>query len=377
MTHNSTEYKALILGLEALIAKGVQFVLIYGDSQLVINQVLKRYACNFPHLRRYRDVLHLLHRIGEVVFEHVPRAENQLADNLAQSACQQLIGSVDSETVWRAEIMVYLESPDSTTHVRIRLKALRFHLIDGILYKRTFEGVLLRCLRPEESIKIMKEVHGGICGAHRAECQRHGPLNHLPVVELKTMVKLWPFKAWALDVIGKIHPTSSKQHSFILVATDYFTKWVEAAPLKNATQKEMIEFVLNHIIYRFGIPHTLTTDQGLMFTGEKFVEFLAEFNVKLHHSSPYYPQANGLAEAANKIIIGIIRNMMEENPRKWHTLLPQALWAHRNSRNTSTGFSPYQLTFGQDAVLLAEFVVPSPRVISKTACIDEVYLQKM
>ncbi|XP_051138113.1 uncharacterized protein LOC127256251 [Andrographis paniculata] len=158
------------------------------------------------------------------------------------------------------------------------------------------------------------------------------------------MVKPWPFRAWALDVIGKIHPTSSKQHSFILVATDYFTKWVEAVPLKNATQKEVIEFVLNHIVYRFGIPHTLTTDQGLKFTGEKSVEFLDEFNIKLHHSSPYYPQANGLAEAANKIVIGIIRKM---------------------------------LTFGQDAVLPAEFVVSSPRVASTTACIDEAYAQRM
>ncbi|XP_051127341.1 uncharacterized protein LOC127248842 [Andrographis paniculata] len=69
--------------------------------------------------------------------------------------------------------------------------------------------------------------------------------------------------------------------------------------------------------------------------------------------------------------------MVEENPRKWHTLLFQALWAHRNSRSTSTGFSPYQLTFGQDAVLPAEFVVPSPRVTSTTAYVDEMYLQKM
>ncbi|XP_051144093.1 uncharacterized protein LOC127260404 [Andrographis paniculata] len=287
MTHNSAEYEALILGLEALIAKGAQSVVICGDSQLVINQ--------------------------------------------------QSIGSVDTVTDWRTEIMIYLESPSSTTPVGVRLRALYFQLIEGVLYKRTFEGILLRCLGPEESIKVMEEVHCGICGAHRAglhmrwaihrmgfywprifddcirfakgcqECQRHGPLNHLPIVKLHAMVKPWPFKAWALDVIGKIHPASSKQHSFILVATDYFTKWVEAVPLKNATQKEVIEFILNHIICRFGIPHTLTTDQGLMFIGEKFIEFLAEFNIKLYYSSPYYPQANGLAEAANKIVIGIIR----------------------------------------------------------------------
>ncbi|XP_051140129.1 uncharacterized protein LOC127257703 [Andrographis paniculata] len=232
MTHNSAEYEALILGLEALIAKGVQSVLICGDSQLVINQVLKRYACKYPHLRRYRDlVFHLLYKIAEVVFEHVPRTENRLANNLAHNACQQMIGSTDSGIDWRTEIMVYLESPSFVTSVGIRLKALRFQLIEGVLFAKGCQ-----------------------------ECRRHGPLNHLPTVELQTMVKPWPFKAWALDVIGKIHPTSSKQHSFILVAIDYFTKWVEAVPLKNATHKEVIEFVLNHIVYRFGIPHTLTTN---------------------------------------------------------------------------------------------------------------------
>ncbi|XP_051116735.1 uncharacterized protein LOC127241635 [Andrographis paniculata] len=69
--------------------------------------------------------------------------------------------------------------------------------------------------------------------------------------------------------------------------------------------------------------------------------------------------------------------MVEENQSKWHTLLSQALWAYRNSRNTSTGFSPYQLTFRQDAVLPAEFVVSSPRVVSTTTCIDEAYAQRM
>ncbi|XP_051143938.1 uncharacterized protein LOC127260272 [Andrographis paniculata] len=170
MTHNSAEYEALILGLEALIAKGVQSIIICGDSQLVINQVLKRYACNYPHLHRYRDtVFHLLYKIAEVVFEHVPRTENRLADNLAQSACRQMIGNIDSRIDWRIEIMVYLESPSSVTPLGIRLKALRFQLIKGVLYKRTFEGVLLRCLGPEESIKVIEEVHGGICGAHRAD----------------------------------------------------------------------------------------------------------------------------------------------------------------------------------------------------------------
>jgi hypothetical protein len=75
----------------------------------------------------------------------------------------------------------------------------------------------------------------------------------------------WPFRGWGLDFIGEIHPSSSKGHQFMLVATDYFTKWTEAVALKNMTHKEVIEFITEHIIHRFGILQTLTTDQGTSF----------------------------------------------------------------------------------------------------------------
>ena len=85
-----------------------------------------------------------------------------------------------------------------------------------------------------------------------------------------------------------------------MVATDYFTKWVEAIPLKNVTSRDMVEFVKEHIIYRFGIPKTITTNQGTMFTSGEFEEFATGMGIKLLNSSPYYAQANGQAEASNK-----------------------------------------------------------------------------
>ena len=110
-------------------------------------------------------------------------------------------------------------------------------------------------------------------------------------------------------MIGQIYPPSSKNHKFILVATDYFTKWVEAIPLKTVTSKEMIEFVKEHIVYRFGTLQTFTTGQGSMFISE---EFAASLGIKLLNSSPYYVQANGQAEASNKGIIKIIKRKIEE-----------------------------------------------------------------
>ena len=119
-----------------------------------------------------------------------------------------------------------------------------------------------------------------------------------------------------MDLIGKIYPSSSKGHCFILVATDYFSKWVEAIPLK-----KVIQFIKEHMIHRFGIPQSIITDQGTMFIGDEMQEFAVDYGIKLVHSSPHYPQANGQDEASNKVLIGILEKMMEENPRDWHRLL--------------------------------------------------------
>ena len=161
-----------------------------------------------------------------------------------------------------------------------------------------------------------------------------------------------------MDLIGKIYPSSSKGHCFILVATDYFSKSVEAVPLKKAEQKDVIQFIKEHLIHRFGIPQSITTDQGTMFTGDEMQEFAADYRIKLVRSSPHYPQANGQAEASNKVLIGILEKMMEENPRDWHRLLSETLWAYRTSKRSATGVSPYSLVYGHDAILLMEVVVP-------------------
>jgi hypothetical protein len=67
----------------------------------------------------------------------------------------------------------------------------------------------------------------------------------------------------------------------VLLATDYFTKWVEAIPLKKVTSENMVEFVKEHIIYRFGIPQTITTDQGARFISSEFREFAESMGIKL------------------------------------------------------------------------------------------------
>ena len=113
----------------------------------------------------------------------------------------------------------------------------------------------------------------------------------------------------------------------------------------------MIEFVKEHIIYRFGIPQTITTDQGTMFTSGEFEEFATGMGIRLLNSSPYYAQANAPAEASNKGVIKLIKRKIVEHPRKWHTVLNEALGAYKMACHGATKVSPYQLVYGHEDVL--------------------------
>ena len=112
-------------------------------------------------------------------------------------------------------------------------------------------------------------------------------------MDLYSIVKPWPFKGWVMDLIQKIYPTSAKGHNFILVATDYFTKWVEAVPLKKVEQKDVIKFIKDEIIHRFGIPQSITTDQGTMFIGNERTYFSKDYDIQPIRSTPFYAQENG------------------------------------------------------------------------------------
>src|SRR6266487_2306422 len=165
-----------------------------------------------------------------------------------------------------------------------------------------------------------------------------------------------------LDLIGEIKPASSKNQRFIIVGVDYFTKWIEAVPMQNVDQEAVISFIQKYIIYRFGIPETITTDQGSVFTGRKMQEFANQTGFRLLTSTPYYAQANGQVEAANKILIGLIKKHIAQKPRNWNNTLDQVLWACRNSPKESTNTTPFRLTYGHDAVLPVEIHLQSIRI---------------
>ena len=98
----------------------------------------------------------------------------------------------------------------------------------------------------------------------------------------------------------------------------------------------------------------MTTDQGSSFISKEVRAFVESYKIKLFNSSPYYAQANGQAESSNKILIKLTKKKIEENSRRWYEVLSEALWAHRISRHDATKVTPFELVYGQEAILPVE-----------------------
>jgi hypothetical protein len=150
--------------------------------------------------------------------------------------------------------------------------------------------------------------------------------------------------------MGQIYLSSFKGHQFMLVATNYITKCMDVVPLKNMMHKEVIHFILEHIMHRFGIAQTLTTDQDLSFMSHQVREFADSLKIKLLSSSLYYAQV----ESSNKTLIKLIKKKIEKNPKRWHEVLLEVLWTHLIFKHSATKVSPFELVYAQEAILLVE-----------------------
>jgi hypothetical protein len=116
-----------------------------------------------------------------------------------------------------------------------------------------------------------------------------------------------PFQQWGLDFIGQFSQSSIVGHIWILEATDYFTRWIEAVALKTSSSPLIIRLLEENILTRFGVPQKLTTDNASVFRSVELLAFCSQYGITLAHAANYYPQGNDLAESSNKNIIMIIR----------------------------------------------------------------------
>ncbi|MCO5549903.1 hypothetical protein L7F22_003378 [Adiantum nelumboides] len=123
-----------------------------------------------------------------------------------------------------------------------------------------------------------------------------------------------PFEKWGIDAMGPL-PRTTNGKLFILVAEDYMTRSVEVQSIARVNEKTVSKFVYTHICCRFGTPLEIVSDNGPAFRKGLLMEVFEELKISHRHSTPYYPQSNGLVEKANKIIAGIIKKMVESKPK--------------------------------------------------------------
>jgi transposase InsO family protein len=145
---------------------------------------------------------------------------------------------------------------------------------------------------------------------------------------------------------------------------DKFSKWIEARPIVNVHSKEAVSFFTD-IIYHFSIPNTIITDNGTQFTGKKFLNFCDENHICVDWSTVAHPKTNGQVERANGMILQGLKlrifKRLDKFRARWVAELLSMLWSLRTRPSRATGFTPFFMVHGSEAVLPTDIDYDSPR----------------
>jgi transposase InsO family protein len=261
------------------------------------------------------------------------------------------------------------------------------------LYHHSPSGILQRCISIAEGQELLQEIHSGACGHHAAPralvgnafrqgfywptavadatrivrtcqgCQFYSRQTHLPAQALQTIPITWSFAVWGLDLVGPLQKAPGG-FTHLLVAIDKFSKWIEVRPLNNIRSGQAVAF-FNNIIHRFGVPNSIITDNGTQFIGRKFLDFCEDHHIRVDWAAVAHPMTNGQVQRANGMILqGLklrIYNDLNKFGRQWMKELPSVVWSLRTTPSRATGFTPFFLVYGAEAILPTDLEYGSSR----------------
>nr|GEX99182.1 reverse transcriptase domain-containing protein [Tanacetum cinerariifolium] len=321
-SNNEAEYEALVAGLRIATRMGVKNVHVSVDSKLVANQVLGTYVTKEDNMVKYLEIVKSLLRA--LVQTGTSRS--------AQRQIHKGEGSGNSDRGRRTDL-------DET--------------VSGLLKRRNPPRRQEGCKKaPPQGPTI--RVNGG------------GPLQTVvpyAVVKMRRTTQ----GGWGIDIAGPF-PEGPGNVKFLIVAMDYFTKWMEAKAVATITGGQVKKFVWDNIICRFGIPGEIVSDNGKQFSDNPFKDWCDKLNITQRFTSVKHPQSNGLVEWANRSLREGIKSRLWEGNKNWVEELPHVLWAHRTMIKSSHGDTPFSLTYGTEAVIPTEIGMPAYR----TAAVDVV-----
>nr|GEV91938.1 reverse transcriptase domain-containing protein [Tanacetum cinerariifolium] len=322
-TNNEAEYEALIAGLKIAEQMGVKNFQANVDSRLVANQVNGTYVAKEVDIIRYLGKVRTLTNSFKVFsIRQVPRSENKKSNALSKIAStsfahlskQVLVKELKEKSISEVEILAvveeegdtwmtpnlkYLEEGTLPADVKkarvIRRKSWRFAIVNGTLYKKSFLGPWLRYVGPLQDNYVMREIHEGSYSMHA------GP--------------------------GKV--------KFLIVAINYFTKWIEAKPVATISGNQIKKFVWDNIVCRFRLPGEIILDNGKQFRDDPFKDWCEKLCIRQHFASVKHQQTNGLVERANHGLREGIKASLDAKSKNWMEELPHVLWAHRTMIKSS------------------------------------------
>nr|CAH67397.1 H0115B09.9 [Oryza sativa] len=373
-TNNTTEYEGVLLAMRKARALGARRLIIKTDSKLVAADELAKAAATSQPL------------------------ENSFFDVLIQPSYEKReVANIQGEIDWREPILKYLVSeqlPEKEEEARrIQLISRKYKVIEGQLYKSGVTAPLLKCVTREEGMRMVVEIHEGLSGAHQAPrsvaskvirqgvywptiikdkekyiktckaCQKFGATSKAPPRELQPIPPVRLFYRWGLDIVGPL-PRAKGDLRFVIVAIEYFSRWIEAEAVARITSASVQKFVWKNIICRFGIPKEIVCDNGKQFESGKFKDMCKGLNLQINFASVGHPQTNGAVERANGKIVEAIKKRLEGSTKgKWPEDLLSVLWALRTTVVRSTGMTPFRLVYGDEAMTPSEVGANSPRVV--------------
>ncbi|XP_073030745.1 uncharacterized protein [Primulina eburnea] len=312
MTNNEAKSETVLASMPATREAGAYRIILYSDSQLVTQQIKGDYEAKDERMLKYlKLILAQAESFVDWSIEHVPREENNEADALAKIAASL----TEMSTL---EIIIF---------TRLILSTEEESLLEIIL------GSLFKCLSMGEVDYVLREIHEESCG------------DHLGGVALARKAMLagywWPSMSQdsaqsshsneaymvilPIRSVGDGHYQSlsncSGSKKILLVAIDYFSKWVEAEPLAMITEKEVLKFQWKNIVCRFGVLTKLISDSGRKFQGREITSWCQEMKITRSFTSVAYPQANGQTEVVNRIIVQAFKTRLQGKGKDWFFLL--------------------------------------------------------